>query len=118
MGKPLISDGQMLAMHAAMVRLRELHAAHAVTQAAGAGASGLAPGRPDVALLAATLLQLRPCDTLVTDDDAHLAAEVLAMAQDATFSPEHTATHLGFRRCEALFAAGYAHAQCAQRARR
>ncbi len=68
--------------------------------------------QPDVALLAATLLQLRPGDTLVTNDDAHLAAEVLRMAQEATFSPEHTATHLAVSvDAEALFAAGYAHAQ-------
>ena len=108
MGKPLISDGQMLAIHTAMVRLRELHAAQ-VKQAAGAAQ----PTRQaDVALLAATLLQLRPCDTLITAEQAHLATEVLSMAQEATFSPEHRATQLSvFSGAEALFAAGHANAQ-------
>ncbi len=110
MGKPLIGDGQMLAMHATMVRLRELHTAGSIPTSS-AGAAG--PTRqPDVALLAATLLQLRPGDILVTNAEAQLAGEVLSMAQEATFSPEHTATQLVVSSgAEALFAAGHAYAQ-------
>ena len=110
MGKPLIGDGQMLAMHATMVRLRDLQSAQAKPKASAAAAK---PTRQaDVALLAATLLQLRPGDTLVANDEAALAWEVLSIAQEATFSPEHTATQIAVSTgAEALFAAGHAYAQ-------
>ncbi len=108
MGKPLIGDGQMLAMHATMVHLRSLPQE---MNPAPARASGTRR-EPDVALLAAALLQVRPGDLLVVGHGASLAAEVLALAQQWTFSPEHTATQVTVSAgAETLFAAGHAYSQ-------
>ncbi len=112
MGKPLIGDGQMLAIYETMVRLRALNRNND-REAAPRPAARAATHRssPDVALFAATLLQLRPADMLVTEDDAPLAAEVLALAQEATFTPEHMASRVTAHRGAALLAAGHALAQ-------
>ena len=113
MGKPLIGDGQMLAMYETMVRLRTMHAEMAASAPIRTSArAAMQTPQPDVALLAATLLQLRPGDVLVTGGEVPLAAEVLSLAQEATFCAEHKATQIGvLAGAEALFAAGHAYAQ-------
>ncbi len=79
MGKPLISDAQMLAMHAAMVQLRQ-----AALRRSAAAAQGAWP----IALLAATLLQLRSEDFLVTAGELPLAAIPLRGARQSGFQPD------------------------------
>ena len=106
MGKPLIGDAQMLAIYETMMRLRALEPA--------------GHGRPrhyartvptPVALLAATLLQLRPWDLLVTEGEATPADEVLLAAQEATFSPEVRAASVAVEQGAAAVAVGHALAQ-------
>ncbi len=108
MGKPLISDVQMLAIYETMLRLRSLeqeaHASASHTPAHAAGSRIYAP----IALLAATLLQLRPTDLLVIDTEDLLAKEVLIMAQETTFSPDSQATCVAVGTVAAAVASGHA----------
>ena len=104
MGKPLIGDTQMLAIHSTMLRLREL--APPVPQP---GRARITANRP-IALLAATLLQLRPCDILFLDEADSVAAEVLSLAQESTFAPQHVSV-VNAGASAATVAAGHALAQ-------
>ncbi len=79
MGKPLIRDAQMLAMHAAMMQLR---------QAAPRRSAAAAQGAWPIALLTATLLQLRSEDLLVTAGELPIAATALRNAQQSSFHPD------------------------------
>ncbi len=106
MGKPLIGDAQMLAIYETMVRLRAL-------EPAGHGRSRhhARSAATPVALLAATLLQLRPVDLLITEGETAQADEVLRAAQEATFSPEVRAAMVAVEQCAAAIAVGHALAQ-------
>lgn len=79
MSKPLISDAQMLAMHAAMLQLR---------QAAPRRSAAAAQGAWPIALMAAVLLQLRGEDVLVTAGELPLAQTTLRAAQASSFHPD------------------------------
>ena len=103
MGKPLISDAQMLAMHATMLQLRQ-----AAPRRSAAGAQGAWP----IALLAATLLQLRSDDLLVTAGDLPLAHTTLRSGQQSSFHPDLLPFSLTCSpETAAAVAAGYALAQ-------
>lgn len=103
MGKPLISDAQMLAMHATMLHLR---------QAAPRRSAAAAPGAWPIALLAATLLQLRSEDLLVTAGDLPLAMTALRSGQQSSFHPDLLPFSLAATPdTAAAVAAGYALAQ-------
>ncbi|GAA3763298.1 thiamine pyrophosphate-dependent enzyme [Terriglobus aquaticus] len=103
MGKPLISDAQMLAMHATMLQLR---------QAAPRRSAAAAPGAWPIALLAATLLQLRSDDLLVTAGDLPLAETALRSGQQSSFHPDLLPFSLACAPdAAAAVAAGYALAQ-------
>lgn len=110
MGRPLIGDAQMLAIYETMVRLRALQPGAPTVSNPAAHAMGVIRPRP-IALLAATLLQLRPIDIVLADGEDSLAAEVLALAQAATFSPESQTPCLDAGVAAAAIAAGYALAQ-------
>ena len=79
MGKPLISDAQMLAMHETMLQLQK-----AVPKRSGHAAQ---PAWP-VAVLAAALMQLRTEDVLVTEGEQPLAEATLRQAQHSSFHPD------------------------------
>ena len=103
MGKPLISDAQMLAMHAAMMQLR---------QAAPRRSAAAAQGAWPIALLAATLLQLRSDDLLVTAGELPLAVTALRSARHSSFQPDLLPFSLACSPDSATaVAAGYALAQ-------
>ncbi len=112
MGKPLISDAQMLAIHATMLRLQTLQrdSQPVRTRSTEAHATGRRPQRL-VALLAGTLLQLRPSDTVLSDRADPLAEEVLLLAQEATFQPDHRAALLVAGSNTPAVAAGHVLAQ-------
>ncbi len=111
MGKSLISDAQMLAIHETMLHLRALEQeVHDPFANAASRAAGRIPPRP-ISLLAATLLQLYPTDTVFTDGEDALAAEVLALAQAATFAPGHQASLFEAGNNTAALAAGHSLAQ-------
>ncbi|WP_419806423.1 hypothetical protein [Terriglobus sp.] len=79
MGKPLISDAQMVAMHAVMLQLR---------QAAPRRSAAAAQSAWPIAFLAAALLQLRSEDLLVTAGELPLAEAALSRARQASFHPD------------------------------
>lgn len=110
MSKPLISDAQMLAIYETMVHLRALQPGVPAGSNPAAHAMGQVRPRP-IALLAATLLQLRPTDIVLSDGEDRLAVEVLALAQAATFSPEVQTTFYDAGASAAAIAGGYALAQ-------
>lgn len=107
MGKPLISDAQMRAIHTTMLRLRE--AAQPVRRPAYVQVETEVP----VAMLTACLLQMRNEDVLVTEGEDAQARAVLQLAQEASFQPEVVPFTLlsAERGSVATLAAGYALAQ-------
>lgn len=78
LGKPLISDAQMLAMHATMSQLRR------ATPKRSAAALTAWP----IATMAAALLQLRSDDLLVTEGNLPHVEGVLREAQQSSFHPD------------------------------
>ncbi len=76
MGQPLIRDAQMLTMHSAMLELR-----NAQPRRSAAAAQTAWP----IALLAATLLQLRSDDLLVTEGALPFADLALRSARQSSF---------------------------------
>ena len=93
----------MLAMHAAMIQLR---------QAAPRRSAAATAGSWPIALLAATLLQLRSEDLLVTAGDLPLAITALRSAQQSSFHPDLLPFSLACPpESAAAVAAGYALAQ-------
>jgi len=114
LGKPLISDAQMLSIYKAMLHLHR-HQAQPNSSLPKQQRLQLQQQwqRQPIALLAATLLQLRTEDVLVTQGDQPWAAEVVALAYAGTFSPEVQPTVLSIPNPESVapLAAGYALAQ-------
>lgn len=103
MGKPLISDAQMIAMHASMLQLHQA----APTRSAAAESAAW-----PIALLAATLLQLRSEDLLITAGHVPLAITALRGAQQSSFHPDLLPFSLACDpACAASVATGYALAQ-------
>ncbi len=106
MGKPLISDAQMLSLHQTMVRLQT--ARHAASRSSAARASTW-----PVAVLAAALLQLGTEDVLMTEGEQPWAQMVLAQGKELSFRPDSLpcTVQSAERNSIAVLAAGYALAQ-------
>ena len=103
LGKPLISDAQMVAMHSVMLQLR---------QAAPRRSAAAAQSAWPIAFLAAALLQLRSDDLLVTAGELPLAAATLSGARESSFHPDLLPFTLQCTpESAAAAAAGHAYAQ-------
>ena len=111
MGKPLISDAQLRAIHETMLRLREAQTAELRNPALAELRRYY--DRQPVALLAATLLQLHTSDVVVAEGPQPMAGAALVLAHEQSFHPavQPAFLHVPPKAGAAMFAAGHAMAQ-------